>query len=152
MCYEIRQAELRDIAVCAQIEANSFSEPWSERSLTEAIQNENALFYVLSMNDNIVGYYVAENICDEINLYTIAVTDSSKGKGYGKALLSHLINKAKTMKAVFIGLEVRVSNLIAISLYEKNGFLKSGTRKAFYKKPVEDAHLYTLLLNYEDQQ
>lgn len=149
MAYEIRRAQQQDIAVCAQIEKNSFSEPWSEKSLANALLNENTLFNVLCINDEVAGYYIADNICDEINLYTIAVADSFKGNGYGDALITHLISTAKRMQALFIGLEVRVSNSVAISLYEKNGFIRSGTRKAFYKKPTEDAYLYTLFFNNE---
>ncbi len=36
-------------------------------------------------------------------------------------------------------LEVRVSNVPAIRLYESLGFVSEGIRKHFYEKPVEDA-------------
>ena len=38
-----------------------------------------------------------------------------------------------------VSLEVRESNVAAISLYKKFGFEITGTRKRFYKAPVEDA-------------
>jgi ribosomal-protein-alanine N-acetyltransferase len=36
-------------------------------------------------------------------------------------------------------LEVRKSNLPAIKLYKKLGFVEAGIRKDFYTKPLEDA-------------
>ena len=38
-----------------------------------------------------------------------------------------------------ITLEVRETNVPAISLYEKLGFEEAGIRKNFYEKPVENA-------------
>lgn len=147
--FEIRSAVPTDVAVCAQIEAENFSEPWSEKSFMDALTDSNTLFHVVCTDDKTFGYYVAGNICDEINLYTIAVADAYKGYGYGKALLQHLIDASKAMNALFIGLEVRVSNEKAISLYEQHGFICNGKRPGFYKKPTEDAYLYTLYLNEE---
>ncbi len=146
---EIRAATQEDVAICVQIETQNFSEPWSEKSLTDAVNADNTLFYVICIDNKAIGYYVAGDICDEINLYTIAVADEYKGKGCGKALLQHLIALSKSMSALFIGLEVRVSNERAIALYEQNGFIRNGKRPDFYKKPTEDAYLYTLYLNEE---
>ena len=43
----------------------------------------------------------------------------------------------------FISLEVRESNLAAISLYEKLGFKVEGKRKNFYRDPQEDGLIMT---------
>ena len=150
--YDIRQAQLNDIAKCAKIENHTFSEPWSEKSFFDALHDSNYLFYVLCEDMQPIGYFVAENICDEINLYTIAIEDKHKGNGYGQALMQHLIEIAKSVKALLICLEVRISNMTAISLYKKNGFIQTGVRHNFYKKPSEDAYLFTLNLNNEEEK
>ncbi len=147
--YDIKAASSADALVCAQIEADNFSEPWSEKSFLDAMSDKSTLFYVVCADNRVVGYYVARNICDEINLYTIAVDDNYKGYGFGKALLLHLIEQSQSQNALFIGLEVRASNAKAIALYERNGFVRTGNRCDFYKKPTEDAYLYTLLFNEE---
>ena len=43
----------------------------------------------------------------------------------------------------FISLEVRTSNIKAISLYEKFGYKTEGVRKNFYDDPREDALIMT---------
>ena len=45
-----------------------------------------------------------------------------------------------------IFLEVRVSNIPAISLYEKMGFESLGVRKNFYEHPQEDASIMYVCL------
>ena len=45
------------------------------------------------------------------------------------------------MGAIRMTLEVRVSNVVAISLYEKLGFQKGGIRKSYYTDNHEDAYI-----------
>ena len=60
------------------------------------------------------------------------------------ALLKRLSEDSKKSKKAFVTLEVRKSNLPAVSLYESEGFVLSGERKDFYEKPREDGLIYTL--------
>ena len=50
-------------------------------------------------------------------------------------------------KLVFITLEVRESNIPAISLYTQYGFSQVGKRKNYYSNPSEDALLLTKYFN-----
>lgn len=143
----IRKANETDISFCTALESNCFSEPWSCNAFIQSLDADDTYFFIAELDEYPVGYYVAGNICDEVNLYTIAVEPSTRTKGIGSRLVEHLIATANSKNAVFIGLEVRKSNTTAIGLYEKFGFILSGTRKGFYRKPNEDALLYTLYLN-----
>lgn len=149
MEYCIRPATQADIEFCTALESSCFSEPWSEKAFVQAMLDESTCFYVIEYNDRPAGYYVAGNICDEVNLYTIAVDSSYRNKGLASKLVQHLIDKSKDVNAFMIGLEVRVSNQSAIHLYEKFKFKQCGLRPNFYRKPTEDALLYTLYLNEE---
>ena len=62
--------------------------------------------------------------------------------GVGDAIVKALCKKAEEL-GEFISLEVRTSNTNAISLYEKNGFIKAGVRKNFYSDPREDGLILT---------
>jgi len=62
--------------------------------------------------------------------------------GLASCLLRCLEQKVSDF-AVQIMLEVRKSNIPAISLYESLGFKREGKRKRFYRAPEEDALILT---------
>lgn len=142
----VREMTESDIKEIADLEKECFSEPWSENSLREELDNETARFYVIRDSASLLGYIGANNICNEVYITNVAVNSKHRGKGYGKALVNHLIKQSELERAFFITLEVRKSNENAISLYEKCGFKNVGERKNFYSKPTEDAIIYNYYL------
>ena len=63
--------------------------------------------------------------------------------GYGRAVLSALIQLAADSGMNWMTLEVRRSNTVAQSLYHKLGFIDVGYRKRYYEN-VEDALIMAL--------
>lgn len=129
-------------AIC-EIEHECFSHPWSEESLCESYANPNTRFFTAREDGRIIGYISAEIILDEGYIMNIAVKPEFQGRGVGKALVRHMIEHFKN-DLKFITLEVRTSNVVAISLYKKMGFEYVGKRKNYYRNPAEDAFLLTL--------
>jgi ribosomal protein S18 acetylase RimI-like enzyme len=76
----------------------------------------------------------------EIEILNIAVKKTHRRKGVASALLEKLKEHVSDKK---IHLEVRESNLGAISFYERKGFKITGLRKNFYRNPTENALLMT---------
>ena len=120
------------------IEKECFSAPWSEESFKNA---ENTRFYVYFENETPLGYVGIYSILDEGYITNLAVLKEHRKKGIATSLLSQLISNENNLS--FISLEVRESNLPAISLYEKFNFKKEGVRKAFYSNPKEDGLILT---------
>ena len=56
-----------------------------------------------------------------------------QGKGIGTFLLRHAVERATSMNMNAVSLEVRVSNLRAVALYEAFGFVLAGRRKNYYE-------------------
>jgi [ribosomal protein S18]-alanine N-acetyltransferase len=137
---EIMRAQ--HVKTVAELEKICFSEPWSENSLLEETENPDAYFIVDIEDSELVGYAGMHTPCGDCYVDNIAVFPQFRGKGYGEKLTLALIEKAKTL-GEFISLEVRASNIPAIKLYEKLGFLAVGKRKNFYSSPREDAIIYT---------
>ncbi len=131
----------------AKLEKKCFSSPWSEDGLKTELKNNFARFYVALSEGGIVGYIGSHNIIGEVYVTNVAVSPEFRRNGVGKTLVKFLIEQMETEKAEFVTLEVRKSNLNAISLYEKCGFEKVGERRNFYEKPIEDAILMTIQLN-----
>jgi RimJ/RimL family protein N-acetyltransferase len=63
----------------------------------------------------------------------ISVLKSEWNHGVGSMLMSHLVEYAKTHGIEMVNLEVREDNIVAIHLYEKFGFKKTGSIPAFFK-------------------
>lgn len=87
----------------------------------------------------IVGYGGLWKIEGEAHISTIATHPRQRGNGYGEILLAGMVGKALRLNAEFIVLEVRVSNAIAQSLYQKYGFRRYGRRRNYYRSDNEDA-------------
>ena len=56
----------------------------------------------------------------------------TQGQGLGRKLLDFLLKDTREQQAEVMFLEVRVSNIRAIELYEQNGFAEVGQRKGYY--------------------
>ena len=83
-------------------------------------------------------------ITTEIHIITIAVHPDWRGKGLGEWLLNTLIEKGQNLSANTATLEVRPSNHIAQSLYQKYGFQEVGRRIGYYNDNGEDALILTV--------
>lgn len=136
-----------DIKSIADLEKQCFSEPWSEKSLSDELNNPTARFFTIGNKGEIFGYIGANNICGEVYITNVAVNKKYRKQGYGNRLVHYLITHSAIEGANLITLEVRQSNANAIKLYEKCGFEKVGERKDFYRNPKENAFIYTIDFN-----
>jgi ribosomal-protein-alanine N-acetyltransferase len=87
----------------------------------------------------IVGYGGLWVGVDEGHITTLAVQPRYRGQGIGELLLNGLIDLAFELHATMLTLEVRVSNTVAQSLYQKYGFVSAGHRPRYYEDNGEDA-------------
>lgn len=138
--YIFREATLEDVDLIYAVEEKSFQTPWSKESFENEINNNKfAYYYVLELENKIVGYAGMWIILDEAHITNIAIAPSARGKKLGEALLKFLMEKAKYYGAEKMTLEVRASNSIAQGLYNKLNFKKTGIRKNYYADSIEDA-------------
>ncbi|MBE6783162.1 MAG: ribosomal-protein-alanine N-acetyltransferase [Ruminococcaceae bacterium] len=147
----IRFMEEKDIDGVAEVEKECFANPWSEQSLKEELENGNARFFVCETKGEIAGYIGTISVFGECSVTNVAVKEKFRNKGIARALLERAILNSTLADDEFITLEVRKSNIPAISLYEKYGFVKMGERKNFYRSPTEDAFIYNKYLKGENK-
>ena len=129
----------RHIPEVAKIEAQTFSEPWSERALSILCTDGYPSFVLCEETGEVAGYVSTARALDEIQIINVAVRADRKRRGYGKALLDALDLYCEGNSIEQISLEVRESNSAAIALYEKCGYINAGLRKNFYRLPTESA-------------
>ena len=144
--YTIRQMRPEDAEALAALDKLCFSVPWSAKSFCEEAQNEKAVYYVAEDSGEIIGYIGFWNIIDEGHITNIAVHPDSRRRKIGSALLEMAARTAIKNKLVLLTLEVRSSNTAAQGLYKSFGFVDVGKRRGYYREPVEDAVIMTLML------
>ncbi len=113
-----------------------FNVPWSEQSFLEECDNKLATYFLAKDNGKIVGYCGFWQVSNEGQVTNIAVLPEYRRCGIASLLIDSMLTELKETEEIF--LEVRESNISAISLYEKYGFQSVGKRKNFYHDPVED--------------
>lgn len=127
------------VSQIAQLEAQCFSDPWSEKSIASELENPLSLWLVAEENGQVCGYVGSQTVLDESDMMNVAVDPGFRRQGIAQALIETLIAELAKMGSRCLRLEVRVSNENARALYERMGFQQLGLRKNYYHNPKEDA-------------
>ncbi|NQZ94196.1 MAG: ribosomal protein S18-alanine N-acetyltransferase [Moritella sp.] len=131
---------LEHLPLVQKVETASHAFPWSAQILAS---NFGARYFnfVLIKDEQILGYYFANQVAGEASLLNIAVAPEHQGKGYGKLLINHLIKECQQQELFQLWLEVRESNHGAYQLYLNTGFNEVDRRINYYPaaKGREDA-------------
>lgn len=117
-----------------EIEQAAHLVPWSKGTLLNN-QGDKYLNLKLTEQDQIVAFTICQTVLDEATLFNIAVDPNFQAKGYGKRLLSALIERLREQGILTLWLEVRESNLAAQKLYDSLGFNEVTIRKNYYPTP-----------------
>ena len=120
----------------SELDKLCFAVPWSQKLFEEELENAYATYFVAKENGIIIGYGGVWKISGEGQITNIAVHPDHRKKRIGSQLLECILFECADMYQII--LEVRESNLPAIALYEKYGFIKAGIRKNFYHSPIEN--------------
>lgn len=134
------------LAQVAELEQLCFADPWSEKAL-ELLLGDGAYGAVCLQEGRVMAYGGVLWAPFEGQITNIATHPNARRCGMGAAVLEHLIAVAIERGCEQLSLEARVSNMPAISLYERYGFEKMGLRRGFYKHPTEDAYVMCLSLD-----
>jgi ribosomal-protein-alanine N-acetyltransferase len=141
---------LEDIPRVHEIDSQSFSLPWPEKSYHfELTENPSTLALVVEIVPNgsepvIIGMSVVWIIVNEAHIATIAIHPEFRGIGYGKKLLAETLRQSIQRGAFMATLEVRASNQSAQQLYSSFGFIIVGRRSRYYRDNNEDAMMMTV--------
>jgi ribosomal-protein-alanine N-acetyltransferase len=128
-----------DLEEVLKIEKESFSDPWIRESFIEDINKDFTFPAVVRLDGKLVGHFCLWKIENELQIANIAVDKEHRRQGIAQKLMEWVIQQALKQQCKSVTLDVRVSNLIALTLYRKFGFEQIGRRKNYYRFPVEDA-------------
>ena len=139
--YKIELLKSSDIYAIVELEANVYgAHHWSKDSFLVELNNHISS-YRCAVNEEkkCIGYMGIWKILNEAHITTLSVHPEYQNKKIAHKLLLASIDECYKEKIKFITLEVRVSNVKAIHLYEKFGFKSMGVRKKYYQDNNEDA-------------
>ena len=137
----VRELKVEDSAAVAEMEQQIFSDPWSEKSVMETVQQKQSVCFAAEKAGHILGYLLAYHAADEAEIARIAVQKEARRQGAAGKLMQALEHYCEEHKMEKLLLDVRESNEAARSFYTKNGFVEDGIRQGFYVNPSEDAVL-----------
>ena len=143
---KISQMSDEDIPFVYLIEKDTFSDLWSEGTYKNFREEQGRSYYVAKTAGKVAAYCVIMQVLDECEILKIAVSREERQKGIGEKLLTKVMEEAGDNNARFFYLEVRESNIPAINLYKKLGFIESGRRPDYYRKPAEAAVLMSRVI------
>lgn len=136
---EIRKMTEKDVVRAASLEAEIFSDAWSQKGFYDSLKNPDAIMLAAEENEEIAGYCCMYTALDEAEIVNVAVSPKYRRRGVATQMLSVLFEQFVPQGVSCVYLEVRAHNEAAKCLYESFGFRGIGVRKNFYEKPAEDA-------------
>ena len=137
---EITKMRRRHLRKVLSIESRVYPRPWSTSLfLSELAQRNTRTYLVARHGPEVVGYAGMMFTGREAHVTNIAVDPDWHGQKIGTRLLLRLLTEAIARGAEILSLEVRVTNDVAQSMYEKFGFSVVGVRKGYYIETHEDA-------------
>jgi ribosomal-protein-alanine N-acetyltransferase len=129
----IRFMNTADLDSVLAIEHASFSAPWRHEHFEHEIAAPYSFPFIAEYDGMIAGYVCLTSLFEVAQILDIAVAPEQRGKGIAKLLMNHAITIAREKEAELLELEVRSSNVAAITLYEKLGFVRTGLRLKYYE-------------------
>ena len=140
MNVELRRLEPRDLDAVEEIERASYPTPWSRSMFVAELRKPSSLALgAYSDEGDLVGYAFVSRYVDAWHVMNVAVSVEFRRRGIATTLLERLFEVTATDSRRGYTLEVRVSNLHAIRLYEQLGFEARGIRRGYYTDNREDA-------------
>ncbi len=128
----LRAWEEKDVDEIAKMEAACFVDPWSKEMLFDCLRYPYYHAFLVEEEGKIGGYCVLIALFEDSEVANIAVAPTLRGRGYAKAMMEAMHERAKGLGAERSLLEVRRGNAAAIALYEGFGYVKYGERARYY--------------------
>ncbi len=141
MSVEYRRLDLDDLSSIERIERASYPTPWSRSMFAGELAKPSSILLGAYDSDSgeLLGYLIISRYVDAWHVMNLAVDPAHRRGRIAATLLDRLFEQTAGEGRRGYTLEVRVSNEVAIRLYERAGFRPRGIRRAYYTDNREDA-------------
>ena len=107
---------------------------WNLESVSSILSQAETFSIIVSDGNKKLGFSLFRLIGDEAEIISLGIVSEMREKGVGKKLLAETIAKISAACCKKIFLEVDEDNAAAIAIYKSGGFVKTGTRKNYYRR------------------
>jgi ribosomal-protein-alanine N-acetyltransferase len=121
--------DLRDVVT---IENDVYPYPWTRGNFLDSLYSSYETWTLRDAGGSLAGYFLMMFAVDEAHLLNITVRRGLHGKGIGRMQLDKVMALARERGLSSVLLEVRPSNLRALEVYKRYGFVQIGVRKGYY--------------------
>ena len=147
----IRKMDMSDVPFVYETEQKVFGKSLQESMLYDELIYNKMSQYFMALKDGkrlgYIGVWVTEPNAEIVN---IVVNEPFRKQGIATILMQEAVKYCQKHSVAMMTLEVRISNLAAINLYERFGFKEEALRKNYYNDG-EDAILMVKDLGGEKQ-
>lgn len=135
--FHIDAIALEDVDALAAIHATGFLRGWSAEEFEALVVDDMVTGLALRRQSflgarRIVGFVLFRTVAGQAEILSIAVEPGQRGRGHGRRLMEEALRHLYIDRVPELFLEVDESNLAAVTLYRKLGFIEVGKRKGYY--------------------
>ena len=135
----MRRLGLGDLPAVEGVEQRSYITPWSRTMFSGEISRPGSRCYGAFERKVLAGYLIVARYTDAWHVMNVAVDEPFRRRGVARLMLETMLRETDVDGTRGHTLEVRVSNVSAIRLYESLGFRPAGMRRGYYTDDREDA-------------
>lgn len=124
-----------DGAACASLHATSFAHSWSTAEFEALLLDPACLAEGIDGKSGLAGFMLSRRALDEAEILTVVVDPRARRQGCGERLLASHLARLPRDGVTTLFLEVSESNVAALALYRRLGFVQIGKRSNYYAQP-----------------
>ncbi len=122
--FRIRRLDDTELAEVAQIERDSFADPWTETELRELLRDRTAVGKAGRIDGQLVAYLIYCLLPRHLEIATLGVLPDCRRCGIGTAMVERLLRKLTEKRGVAVT-EIEADNLEAQRFFSRLGFVVS---------------------------
>jgi ribosomal-protein-alanine N-acetyltransferase len=140
--------QIADLDAVLEIESISHLHPWTRGNFSDSLAAGHWAYCIRPQIDQVIkGSYLDPSILwaycilfpavDELHLLNITISPKLRKLGIGSRMMAAIEGVAAQQNIPRIILEVRPSNIAAVTLYQKLGYEQIGIRKNYYPADLQ---------------
>ena len=130
----VRDLALGELEVVAEIYGASFDEPYPDPVIASLLHTPGAWCQLATEAGIPLGFVIGRVISDESEILSVGTDPASRRKGVATVLMNAASERAISLGAKTLHLEVGEDNPGAVALYKRLEFRATGRRPNYYRR------------------